>query len=232
MTPRPFEHYDVIDLSIAFSETMPKYDAAWFPHFRVRELRPESMPEASWKRRFTALDLFVHNGTHIEVSDHVFRDGNTVDGLPLTRFIGHPVIVDLLDVPDRSEISAETIAPFLSGKAIGCDTIVLVRTGYDDRNWGKVGFWQNSPWLSPDAAQLLSDTGAGFFGLDFQTEKPGEREFVVHRTLLSKKHAVLCEYLFCLGKATPESIFMAFPVKIRDVEAAPVRAVLLVPNRE
>ena len=219
--------FEIIDLSVPFSEGMPKYDAPWFPHFEIHEIQPENMPEADWKRRFTNLSIFAHNGTHIEVSDHVFRDGNTVENLPLRQFVGNPIIIDLMHIPDRTEIGAKDISPFLTGLEIHPHTILLLRNGYDDRNWGRPDFWQKSPWLSPEAAQLLSDTGAGFFGLDFQTEKPGEKSFVVHKALLSKKHAVLCEYLFCLEKATPDSLFIALPISIKNVEASPVRAILL-----
>lgn len=221
--------FEIVDLSVPFSEGMPKYDAPWFPAFEIQEIQPGSMSEARWKRRFTTLNLFAHNGTHVEGTDHVFSDGNTIDRLPLSRFVGNPLIVDLMGLPDRTEIGSELIESRLAGHEPNSNTIVLIRTGYNDRNWGRPEFWTDSPYLSKAAATLLADSGAGFFGLDFQTEKPGEKEFVVHRTLLSRPHAVLCEYLFNLAQATPDSLFLALPISIRNVEASPVRAVVLKP---
>ena len=130
------------------------------------------------------------------------------------------------DIPEKTEINWNMIKPYLENKVIDQESIILIRTGYDDQRWGTDGFWEDSPWLSEEAAIELSKTGAGFFGLDFQTEKPGEKNFVVHKALLSG-HAVLCEYLFNLHQATPKSLFIALPISISDIESAPVRAILL-----
>ena len=215
-----------IDLSVPFSMDMPKYDAPWFPNFECKEIRPEQMSEANWHRRFTVLNLFAHNGTHVESSDHAFRDGRTIDKIHLRNFIGYPIIVDLMGIPERTEITVDMVEPFLQDRDIQSDSIILIRTGYDDKRWGTPEFWNDSPWLSAEAAKRLADTGAGFFGLDFQTEKPKEKEFIVHKTLLSGD-AVLCEYLFNLDQATDDTLFMALPISIENTEAAPVRAILL-----
>jgi len=85
---------------------------------------------------------------------------------------------------------------------------------------------QGAAHLSEEAAQTIADAGFGFVGLDFQTEKPGERNFVVHKALLSRG-VLLCEYLVNLHRLGPDSIFIATPLSIRDVEASPTRAIAL-----
>jgi kynurenine formamidase len=217
--------FTVVDLSIPFAVGMPKYDAPWFPAFAVGEVRPENMPEANWTRRFTTLSLFAHNGTHVESSDHVFRNGRTISQVPLGRFVGHPRVIRLTDIPDATEISRGDLESRLDG-AIPPGAILLLHTGYDDRQWGLPDFWERSPWLSPSAAELLRDLRPALIGLDFQTEKPREREFIVHRTLL-RDDAVLGEYLFNLRHVTADSLFVALPIAIEGVEAAPVRAVAI-----
>lgn len=215
----------IVDLSIPFAVGMPKYDAPWFPPFELREVRPESMPEARWTRRFTTLSLFAHNGTHVETSDHVFRDGRTISKVPLDRFVGRPLVVRLTDIPDGAEISRSDLEARLPGD-VATGSILLLHTGYDDRRWGRADFWDRSPWLSAAAAELVRDLRPAFIGLDFQTEKPGERDFIVHRTLL-RDDVVLGEYFFNLQQVTWESLFLAMPVSIDGVEAAPVRAVAI-----
>ena len=96
---------------------MPKYDASWFPTFTVSEVSPESMPEAEWKRRFTTLDLCAHNGTHVETSDHAFRDGRTICQYDLARFAGVPTILDCSTVPDSTEIPADLVTARLTQAA-------------------------------------------------------------------------------------------------------------------
>jgi kynurenine formamidase len=221
--------FEIVDLSIPFHVGMPKYDASWFPAFTVSEVSPESMPEAQWKRRFTTLGLFAHNGTHVETSDHAFRDGKTICQYDLARFAGVPTILDLSMVPDATEIGADLVKGAMSpltGSQEQSGRILLIRTGRNDRAWGTADFWNRSPYLSEEAAQAIAGAGFGFVGLDFQTEKPGERNFVVHKALLSRG-VLLCEYLVNLHRLGPDSIFIATPLSIRGVEASPARAIAL-----
>jgi kynurenine formamidase len=216
----------IVDLSVPFHKGMPKYEAPWFPEFDFEEVKPASMPEAQWKRRFTSLKLFAHNGTHVETSDHVFSDGKTIDSYELEQFFGKPFIVDLQHVPDSHAITGEQMSEALAGYDPNVYSIVLVNTGYNDRHWGEEGFWGNSPYMTQEAAQEIANLKPQFVGIDFQTEKPGEKNFVVHKTLLSSCN-LLCEYLFNLGSISDKAWFFALPISIKNVEASPVRAVAI-----
>jgi arylformamidase len=219
--------FEIVDLSVPFHVGMPKYDASWFPAFSVEEVAPESMPEAQWKRRFTTLGLFAHNGTHVETSDHAFRDDKTICKYDLTRFAGVPSVLDFSTLRDGTEIGADDVKRGLEQAGGMHDGgILLIRTGYNDRAWGTADFWNRSPYLSEAAAQAIARAGFGFVGLDFQTEKPGERNFVVHKALLSRD-ILLCEYLVNLHRLKPGSVFIATPLSIRNVEASPTRAIAL-----
>lgn len=219
------DDFEVVDLSVAFHVGMPKYHASWFPAFSLAEVSPEAMSEAQWKRRFTTLNLFAHNGTHVETSDHAFRDGRTICQYDLGRFTGRPYVLDLSSVPDGTEIGADFIADRLAPAAeVGRNRgILLLRTGYNDRAWGTPKFWDRSPYLHEDAAASIASMGFGFVGLDFQTEKPKERNFVVHKALLSRD-VLLGEYLVNLHRLRPGALFVGAPVSIRGVEASPMRA--------
>jgi kynurenine formamidase len=74
------------------------------------------------------------------------------------------------------------------------------------------------------AADYIASTKPALIGLDFQTEKPHSTEFLVHRALMAQG-AVLCEYLFNLERMDGHTLFVALPIKIAGVEAAPVRAI-------
>jgi kynurenine formamidase len=218
------DEFEIIDLSTPFYVGMPKYKAPWFPAFGVSEVLPEHMPEANWKRRFTRLDLFAHTGTHVETADHAFRDGTTTASYELSRYCGRPYVVDLSSAADGEAIGADRVARALAELAPPEDAILLLRTGYDDRAWGTDALWARSPYLSLEAAEVIAQSKVGFVGLDFQTEKPGEKDFVVHKALLGSDK-ILGEYLFRLDRVRPNSLFCALPLSIRGVEASPVRAV-------
>jgi len=216
----------IYDLSVAFAVGMPRYPASWFPEFAIREVAPESMPEAQWKRRFTSLEFFVHNGTHVESKEHVFSNGSTIDHYPLSKFAGFPVVLDFTGVPNGAEISASSITSKLANHPIPQDSIILIRTTYNDRHWTSNEFWDHSPYLGVEAARVLAETKPKLVGLDFQTERPGETNFVVHRELFAAD-VLLCEYLFNLDCITPDCFFMAMPIKVQGVEAAAVPAIAL-----
>lgn len=212
------------DLSLSFSPGMPKYPASWFPAFRMNEIKPGDIPEAHWKRRFTSLELFVHNGTHVESSDHILRNGKCINHIPLSHFAGFPIVLDFTGHPDATPITEQYLSGKLSGIGVPPDSILLIRTDYNDRNWGRDRFWEDSPYLTPGAAHVISRLEPALVGLDFQTEKYRETDFPVHHELL-KNNTVLCEYLFNLKSVRENSLFMAMPVKIQDAEASCVRAV-------
>jgi arylformamidase len=210
---------EIVDLSVALSEAMPKFPAEWFPEFAVEEV---DSPTGDQSRRFTRLQLFAHNGTHVESSDHVMPNGATIDAPPLDDFVGFPVIVDLRDVPEGTEVPLDLMRDRLGSSDPG--RVILLMTSYDDRKWGQADFWERSPWLSVEAAEYIASTRPALIGLDFQTEKPRSTDFLVHRALMAHG-AVLCEYLFNLERMDGHTLFLALPVKIAGVEAAPVRAV-------
>lgn len=216
-------NYETVDLSIGFYTEMPKYYAEWFPKFAYSEIAPDSMKDANFKRRFTRMDLFVHNATHVETSDHVFSDGNTIGVQCLEKFIGFPVIIDLTNIQNKSPIHVSDIIGAISNRSIREESIILIKTTYNDKKWGTESFWDESPWLTEEAASYISSFKPKLVGIDFQTEKPKEKEFVVHKAL-TKNKAVICEYLINLDKMTENHLFMAVPVKTPELEASPVRA--------
>jgi kynurenine formamidase len=211
----------IVDLSVAFSEGMPRFPAEWFPDVSVRDAGP---PADRQSRRFTTLRLSAHNGTHVESSDHVVTGGVTLDDVPLRSFAGFPVIVDLRDVAEGTEVAVHTLEQRLPSSHVAPGQVVLLMTGYDDRNWGRADFWERSPWLSAEAAEYIASTRPALVGLDFQTEMPSASDFAVHRILL-ERGIVLCEYLFNLERINEQTLFLAFPIKVAGVEAAPTRAV-------
>src|SRR5918996_3824709 len=120
---------EIVDLSVAFSEGMPRFPAPWFPEFSIREVHPGGRD----RRRFTSLQLCAHNGTHVESSNHLTGDDSTIDTVALGRFAGLPTIVDLRDVPDETEISLDTVRSRLDAHGATPGQIVLLMTSYNDR---------------------------------------------------------------------------------------------------
>ena len=63
---------------------------------------------ASIGYNITQLSLSTHHGTHLDVPYHFFDDGQTVDQVPLDRFYGPAVLIDLAPgsaLPARTPIT-------------------------------------------------------------------------------------------------------------------------------
>lgn len=150
--------------------------------------------------------MSAHVGTHVDAPSHVLRDGAPIGRVPLDPFFGPACVVDL---PGRGEIGAEALP-----RGTYSAPRVLFRTG------GRV-------FLSPLAAVRLAEKGVLLVGTDAMSVDPQDAaDLPVHRTLLSRGVFVL-ENLD-LSKAAPGNYYLAaLPIYFKELDASPVRAILI-----
>lgn len=150
--------------------------------------------------------MSAHLGTHADAPSHVLSGGEAIGAVRLEPFLGPARVVQLVG---RGEIGPDA----LPARSLGVPRI-LFRTG------GRV-------FLSPLAAVRLIERGAILVGTDALSVDPEDAEDLpVHRTLLSRGVALL-ENLD-LSRAEPGDYrLIALPLAFRDLDASPVRAVLI-----
>lgn len=154
----------------------------------------------------SAIYAGLHTGTHIDAPAHVFEEGaETIDELPLDRFIGPVQIVTLPDGPITGEI-VENYFPKDKSK-------VILRTGENTVFFGGA---------AEDAARLEYE----LLGFD-KTAIGGSDEVGFHRAFLGSG-TILLEGLD-LSKVTNDGEYFLFapPIKLEGREAAFCRAVLI-----
>ncbi len=206
---------------------MPSYGASWYPSFAVRRtMTPETDP-AGLERTFTQLEIFAHNGTHVDVPVHYIPGAATLERVPLEVFVGPALVADLSRKRLREPITGDDLEAAV-GHAWRPGLRLLIRTDYHDRSFGDPDFWQKPPYLVESAARWAVEHSAALVGLDCLTEKPGDPQAPVHRTLLAAGIPIL-EYLRNLAALPVSRPFqlVALPTRVDGVEAAPVRAVAL-----
>ncbi len=172
------------------------------------------------------LVIVEHTGTHVDAPAHFIEGGTTIDKLPLERFIGKAFVVDVSDLPPRSEIPAERVAETAEklGVKLDTETIVLFHTGYDRKAGTQE--WFNHPGLGEEAAKLLADRSVKAVGID--APSIDHEPYPAHRILLSKQIPIY-ENLTNLDKLVGKVFrFIAIPLKIVQGSASPVRAVAIV----
>lgn len=173
--------------------------------------------------------LSSHTGTHVDAPYHFRADGQRVDALDLSLFVGPGVVVDVTGHGARQPITHAEIADQVSEAASG--SIVLLHTGWD-RHHGTPEYFDH-PYLSGEAAQRLLDAGVRTIGIDAPNpdETPDETHpgvgWPVHHTV-SGHSGVLIENLCGLEQIDfSDPLISVLPVKLHDGDGAPVRAVAM-----
>ncbi len=214
----------VIDLSVQIGS-----DTFGPPSTNLKvQLEPHYRGPGYWIS--SSIAMSIHTGSHVDSPSHVFKDGTHVDAIEPERLVGNPNILRL------EPAESEGIKPeHLKKHKISRGDLLLLNTGWSDRMWGRFPeYYTKSPYLTPEAAQYLASLKIRAVGFDFFEEYSarlpqfGSEDFVVHRTLLGGG-VILMEHLTNLGALTPDAIFVAAPLKLKNVDGAPARFYGIVP---
>ena len=184
--------------------------------------------------KVTGVNMSVHACTHIDAPLHVMGpDAAGIDAFPVDYFMGDAV---LLDVP-RTKNQPITAADLeKAGKHAKDGDIVLIRTGWLESMLGSSEY-EESPYLTEDAAEWLVKLKARMAGYDFNEEYALRNLFkdppmksedcYVHLTLLGNGVLNL-EHLNNLSQISkPRFTLIALPLLLKGCEAAPCRVVAI-----
>ncbi|QIP83904.1 cyclase family protein [Streptomyces sp. Tu 2975] len=215
----------MVDISQGWYEGMPSYNASWYPKFGIRKaMSPETDP-AGVGRTFSDLQIFPHNGTHVESGFHFYENGAKIDEVPLETFVGRVVIADLSDHRDLDPVTGDELEKAVRDVWQAGDRL-LIRTDHPNRYLGREDYWDKPPYLTLSSADWMVENDVALVGMDCITERPDDRSGQVHRRLLAANIPIL-ENIQNLDRITSQvAHLMALPVKISGVEAAPARAVV------
>jgi len=193
----------IYDISRPISEETPVWpgDVA----FSWRETaRAGAGTGAPWGS--TCYTMSAHCGTHADAPSHLFEDGKTIGEAPLAAYIG---AARVLALPGVGEVGPDALPP----RSLRVPR-VLFRSGARAS-------------LSPLAAIRLADGGAMLVGTDGASIDPEDAEDLpAHRALLSRGVALL-EDLDLSAVPDGDYELVALPLRFRDLDASPVRAILI-----
>ena len=212
----------IIDLSVLVDESTKSPPST---DLKV-ELRHYNRGPGFWQS--SAVSQGLHTGSHVDSTLHCFPDGETTAEMSLDRVIGSALVVDCTDVGPSQPVTVAHLERYVDRIREG--DIILLRTGWTDRMWGRFPqFFTESPYLDLEAARWLADRPIKAIGFDFFEEYCARLpnftsdDFVVHITLLSKK-IVLLEGVTNLGALPGERVeFFAPFYKIAGSEGAGAR---------
>jgi len=174
----------------------------------------------------TAISMGTHTGTHVDTAAHLFVDAPTLDWLGPDNFTGWGAVVDLTSLNSliKPVIDQADLA-FLSD--VEALDFAILRTGWD-QYWKTDQYFVDFPTLSSTACRFLGGLGLKGIGLDTPSPDPVDSlDMPAHNALLNHG-MVIVENLTNLEALPSEGfIFTSLPLKIKDAEASPVRAVAI-----
>jgi arylformamidase len=162
-----------------------------------------------------------HSGTHLDPPVHFIPGGKTVDQLDVNVLYGPARVVDMTRV--ENAITAHDLERAKLPKR-------AVRILFKTRNselWDRPGFQKDFVAIAWDAAQWIVDHGIQLVGIDYlSVESFGVSEPKTHRILLGAG-VIIVEGLDLRNIAPGIYTLACFPLKIKEGDGGPARAVLL-----
>ncbi|AAO36354.1 cyclase [Clostridium tetani] len=172
----------------------------------------------------TKINMTTHLGTHLDCKSHVFENGFTTSDANLNKFLGQGIVIDCSMVKKGEKIDVNILKQY----DLSCKDFILIYT-----NWNS--FWKNEeyikdyPVLSEQAAKYLTSFNIKGIGLDTISIDSIDNEELTNHKILLGKDVVIIENLKNLHKLlNKEFQFSALPLKIKNGDGSPVRAVAII----
>jgi len=164
----------------------------------------------------TRIDMNMHTGTHLDSPYHMLEDGEKIESISLDKVITRCTVLDLTNADGKISVTD------LEGKEIKEGDFILLKTknSYEDILEG------DFVYLDKSGAEYLRDKrikGVGIDALGIERNQSGHE---THKILFEAGIVVL-EGLRLAGTDEGEYFLFAAPIKLKDAEAAPVRAILI-----
>lgn len=165
------------------------------------------------------LNLSVHNGSHADAPWHYDDLGAKIDAVDLSHYLG---ACQVIDARNRGTLTPD----LLDGLKPGSATRLLFRTDM----WGEPeNFPATWPLLTGEMPAKLAALGIKLIGLDVPSVDPlTSRDLAMHHAL-GDAGILILENLDLSNAEPGDYELIALPLKVRDGDGAPVRAVLRTP---
>lgn len=169
----------------------------------------------------SSLCLSAHSGTHLDAPSHFLPDGKTLDEFAVREFILPAQVITI-----RNNFSIEPDELRQHSLARGHALLFKTANSMSGRCTAGV-FDKNYVYLTAEGADFCVARKVPLVGIDYITiEKYGDTRFPAHRRLLSKDILIL-EGIDLRGVSDGVYTLICLPLKMKNTEASPVRAVLL-----
>jgi len=216
----------LIDLSHPMEHGMTTYKGLPGPVIMDHMSRTDSRDHYAPGTEFHIgrIEMVANTGTYIDAPFHRLPQGVDIAALPLSSLANLPVTLLRRAHNAPRAIGPEAFADLpLGGHA------VLIHTSHD-RHWSTDAYFQDHPFLTRTAAELLRDQGVTLVGIDsLNIDSTTDPQRPVHTILLTAQIPIV-EHLTNLAALPDTSArFFAVPAPVRAIGSFPVRAFAFTP---
>ncbi len=206
----------VYDISVLLGE-----ENATYPGDTPYSREMDSTISAGAGYDLSTLKLSAHAGTHVDAPAHFIEGGASVDIYPIVRFI---LPAQVVQVDDSGSIKPDA----LEGIDIEKGDALLFKTQNSFCGLsGNKAFSERFVYLSNEVANLCVNLGISLVGIDYiSVDRYGDDAIPVHHMLL-KNDVLILEGINLKEVSPGRYTLIVLPLKIKDAEAAPSRAILL-----
>lgn len=208
----------IYDLTLPISPSTLTYPGDPKPIIR----RVQSIDETS-RLNVSEFVLNCHVGTHVDAPLHFLSNGPSLGTYPISAFVGPAQVIDI-------DPNIDIIRPeHLESQMISRDQHLLLRTKNADLIEAS-DFSDAYTYLSPESAEYLATLEPRSIGFDYYSvDGPESSDFPAH--LAFARHGLLVFVCLRLQTVSPGHYFFSgLPLRLENVEAAPVRALLMPPT--
>jgi arylformamidase len=166
------------------------------------------------KVNVTRITLGSHTGTHVDSPWHFLQEGNSIDMVPLDKFVGEAIIID---ASGKKSITADDFYNY----DIKRNDIVLIYTGSGDCS---IDF----TYLDISAAGWMVEHGVKCVGIDTASvEQYGLKDAPLHKKLLSSNIGIIENLANLKQFVGSRMFFVCLSLPLKGLDGSPARAVLL-----
>lgn len=159
----------------------------------------------------------VHIGAHTDAPSHYHSDGETMEARPLELYFGECQVIRVEGL-GKGRIMPEHI----EGLEIKAERVLFATNSFPSPN-----HWQDDfTSLSPKLVGYLAQNGVRLIGIDTPSVDPSDSKSLESHNAIYKNDMAILEGVVLQDVEEGLYTLSALPLKIKNADASPVRAVL------
>ncbi|MBU2948337.1 cyclase family protein [Zobellia uliginosa] len=185
----------------------------------------KTLVEDGWNA--TTLHLYSHSGTHMDAPVHFEVNDQTIDQLPVARFVSQAWVVDLTNIKPKESITIAHLGAVADKVQKGQS--LLLRTGWS-KKLGTDEYRDALPGISVELAHWLGAKAINILGVEPPSvaDVNNIQEVTEVHNILMKNDIIIAEGLTNLeALSQPQITLVALPLKVKNGDGAPARIIAI-----